>query len=162
MVNTVSAHGLGLYLRRVFTSITALFLIFSPTFLSAGDTQLIDKKNDLIPTQNYRPAAISNTALPAKINGNNLKDCVTKLTRQGAGWCEISVSKQHPSISSVWPKNLDKKTRMRTGPASILIAWNGAAFDKEKEYSIFLAVVIKTMVVMRSIVSNLTVVNGNA
>ncbi len=114
MVNTVFSHGLSLPLRRTFTPLVSLFLLFSAAILSAEDT-----------------------VHPAKTTGHNLKECHSKLATQGAGWCEISVSKQHPSISSVWPKNLDKKTTMNTGPASVLIAWNSAAFDKNNRIFYF-------------------------
>ena len=71
------------------------------------------------------------TAAFERKRGTNLDDCVEKLKGQGGGWCEIRVSDAHPSISSVWPANLDDRTRMRTGPRSVLIAWNSAAFDRE-------------------------------
>ncbi len=63
---------------------------------------------------------------------SNLDACLEKLNAQDGGWCEIRGSARHPSISSVWPRGLDKKTRMRTGPRSVLIAWNGAAFDEQE------------------------------
>ncbi len=64
------------------------------------------------------------------IEGKNLAACKKKLNELTAGWCEIRQSVQHPSISSVWPKEIDQRTRMVTGPSSILEAWNSSAFDK--------------------------------
>ncbi len=68
---------------------------------------------------------------PPAQRGVNLADCRAKLDRQGGGWCEIRVPGPHPSISSVWPRNLVARTRMVVGPRAILTAWNGAAFDKQ-------------------------------
>lgn len=65
-----------------------------------------------------------------KRSGSNLGDCVEALNAQGGGWCEIRVSDRHPSISSVWPRGLSGRTRMNTGPKSVLITWNSAAFDE--------------------------------
>ena len=70
--------------------------------------------------------------LPLVQKGSNLFDCTTKLEKKGGGWCEIGLPGKHPSISSVWPPNLDDKTYMASGPSSILTAWNGAAFDEKK------------------------------
>lgn len=70
-------------------------------------------------------------------SGINLTSCLNKLENVEGGWCEIKLLGESPSISSVWPKNLDRKTRMITGPSSILIAWNGAAFDKNNEIFYF-------------------------
>ncbi len=47
--------------------------------------------------------------LPPDQKGTNLADCKTKLEKQGGGWCEIRLPGKHPSISSVWPPNLDEK-----------------------------------------------------
>ncbi len=69
--------------------------------------------------------------LPPDQKGANLADCKTKLEKQGGGWCEIRLPGKHPSISSVWPPNLDRRTHMITGPKSVLTAWNGAAFDEK-------------------------------
>lgn len=74
--------------------------------------------------------------LPAPTIGVNLDDCAKKLEQQG-GWCEIRVNDKHPSISSVWPENLSKRIRMRTGGKSILTAWNSAAFDEDNLYFYF-------------------------
>jgi len=64
--------------------------------------------------------------------GKNLASCIDELANHSqGGWCEIRASVDHPSISSVWPSNLDRRTRMRTGPSAILEAWNGAAFDED-------------------------------
>lgn len=63
------------------------------------------------------------------VRGQNLDDCVNKLKSRSGGWCEIRHSDLHPSISSVWPTKIDNKTRMVTGPSSVLEAWNSAAFD---------------------------------
>jgi hypothetical protein len=76
-------------------------------------------------------------ALPAPAQGKNLPDCLNKLSRKIGGWCEIRASQEHPSISSVWPENLDKKIRMRTGLQSVLIAWNGAVFDAKRKIFYF-------------------------
>lgn len=77
-------------------------------------------------------------AYPEIQQGRNLGDCVNKLHAQDGGWCEIRVDDNHPSISSVWPKPLDRKTRMFTGPTSILIAWNSAAFDEKRGLMYFM------------------------
>jgi hypothetical protein len=69
--------------------------------------------------------------LPPVQKGTNLADCKTKLEKQGGGWCEIRLPGKHPSISSVWPPNLDSRTDMIVGPKSVLTAWNGAAFDEK-------------------------------
>lgn len=69
--------------------------------------------------------------LPPAQSGANLDDCHAKLVAQGGGWCEIRVPGEHPSISSVWPQDLDQRTRMIVGPRAVLQAWNGAAFDEE-------------------------------
>ncbi|TDI76323.1 MAG: hypothetical protein E2O82_00295 [Betaproteobacteria bacterium] len=69
--------------------------------------------------------------LPPVQKGTNLADCKTKLEKQGGGWCEIRLPGKHPSISSVWPPNLDSRTHMISGPESVLTAWNGAAFDEK-------------------------------
>lgn len=75
--------------------------------------------------------------LPSPVRGTNLDDCARKLERQQGGWCEIRVNDNHPSISSVWPKNPGKRIRMRTGGKSILTAWNSAAFDEESLFLYF-------------------------
>ncbi|TFH09989.1 MAG: hypothetical protein E4H07_05795 [Nitrosomonadales bacterium] len=69
--------------------------------------------------------------LPPVQRGTNLVDCKIRLEKKGGGWCEIRLSGKHPSISSVWPSNIDERTRMGSGPSSILDAWNGAAFDEK-------------------------------
>lgn len=66
------------------------------------------------------------------VRGENQGECARKLNARGAGWCEIRHSDEHPSISAVWPENLDERTRMVVGPASILVAWNSAAHDKKR------------------------------
>lgn len=76
--------------------------------------------------------------LPELQQGKRLHDCVSKLTAQNGGWCEIRVSDDHPSISSVWPNPIDRKTRMVTGPAAILLAWNSAAFDEKRGLMYFM------------------------
>lgn len=70
--------------------------------------------------------------------GNNLSECAQALKSQDGGWCEIRAGKQHPSISSVWPDQLDKKIRMVVGPKSILIAWNSAALDSKRQKLYFM------------------------
>jgi len=69
--------------------------------------------------------------LPPVQRGTNLADCKAKLEKQGGGWCEIRLPGKHPSISAVWPPNLDDRTYMCCGPSSVLEAWNGAAFDEK-------------------------------
>ena len=69
--------------------------------------------------------------LPPAQRGANLADCRAKLDEQGGGWCEIRLLGAQPSISSVWPPDLDRRTRMIVGPRAVLQAWNGAAFDEE-------------------------------
>ena len=76
-------------------------------------------------------AVAASFELPPVQRGTNLADCKTKLEKQGGGWCEIRLPGKHPSISSIWPPNLDRRTRMISGPGSVLIAWNGAAFDEK-------------------------------
>ncbi|WP_275100209.1 hypothetical protein [Sedimenticola hydrogenitrophicus] len=44
--------------------------------------------------------------------GQNLNDCASKLSGYSGGWCEIIASKEHPSISSVWPEDLERRIRM--------------------------------------------------
>lgn len=78
------------------------------------------------------------TELPALQQGKNLNDCVKKLSKQDGGWCEIRVPGDKPSISSVWPDNLGRKTRMVVGPRSVLMAWNSAAFDEKRSLMYFL------------------------
>mgnify|MGYP002712968802 CR=1 FL=1 len=70
--------------------------------------------------------------------GRNLNDCATKLSRYSGGWCEIVAEKNAPSISSVWPENLDKKIHMVVGPKSVLTAWNSAAYDTERQLLYFM------------------------
>ena len=52
--------------------------------------------------------------------------------RQVSGATPFRSSGEHPSISAVWPPNLDDRTHMVSGPGSVLTAWNGAAFDEKK------------------------------
>lgn len=68
--------------------------------------------------------------LPPVQRGTNFFDCKTRLEKQGGGWCEIRLPGKHPSISAVWPPNLDDRTFMGNGPRSVLMDWNGAAFDQ--------------------------------
>ncbi len=75
---------------------------------------------------------------PPAQRGANLADCRAKLEKQGGGWCKIRLSGGHPSISSVWPPDLDRRTRMVVGPRAVLIAWNGAAFDEESLFFYFM------------------------
>lgn len=59
-----------------------------------------------------------------------LEDCARELANKAGGWCEMRVSDATPSISAVWPeKQRMGKAWGNTGPASVLIAWNGAGFD---------------------------------
>ncbi len=69
------------------------------------------------------------------VQGHNLEECASKLNEKGAGWCEIRQSDRHPSISGFWPK-VDQRTRMVSGPVSVLQAWNSSAFDK-KGYKLY-------------------------
>lgn len=78
--------------------------------------------------------------LPAVQQGRNLADCVTKLFAQDGGWCEIRAEAEKLSISSVWPSgttNMPPNLHMSTGPQSVLIAWNSAAFDKARNVMYF-------------------------
>ncbi len=84
----------------------------------------------LLSIGNFAVAATENSMeLPPPVKGKDLGECSKKLKTQNGGWCEIRQSERHPSISSVWPDKIEKKTRMRTGPGAILRAWNSAAFD---------------------------------
>jgi len=82
-------------------------------------------------------AAASASDMPPLQEGTNLDDCVERLQRLGGGWCEIRLPGEHPSISAVWPQNLDRKTRFIVGPKAILGAWGGAAFDEENKLLYF-------------------------
>lgn len=75
---------------------------------------------------------------PSTLTGRNLNDCADQLSGYSGGWCEIIVSRKTPSISSVWPTNLEKKTRMVVGPKSVLTAWNSAAYDSKRQQLYFL------------------------
>ncbi len=46
---------------------------------------------------------------PPAQRGANLADCRAKLEKQGSGWCEIRLPSERPSISSVWPPDLDRR-----------------------------------------------------
>lgn len=76
-------------------------------------------------------ATAATFGLPPVQRGVNFFDCKTRLEKQGGGWCEIRSPGKHPSISAVWPPNLDDRTFMGNGPRSVLMDWNGAAFDQE-------------------------------
>ncbi|MEO8410995.1 MAG: hypothetical protein ABI478_10525, partial [Propionivibrio sp.] len=90
----------------------------------------------LLLTPNVHSAAAA--VLPAVQQGRNLTDCVTRLSAQHGGWCEIRVGVDKPSISSVWPSApLPPNLHMNSGPSSILIAWNSAAFDKRRNLMYF-------------------------
>ena len=122
--------------RFVITAMALIFIsltTFSSSRVIAAEGQL----DSMSPSHPFINGDFTQVKLPEKTRGDNLKDCVSQLNKQGLGWCEIIANDQHPSISSVWPKNLDDKTSMVTGPASILIAWNSAAFDKEKRILYF-------------------------
>ena len=89
---------------------------------------------------NVNLQAHASSALPTVQQGINLSDCVTKLSAQDGGWCEIRAESDEPSISSVWPSSpssMPRKLHMTTGPQSILIAWNSAAFDKDRSLMYF-------------------------
>lgn len=73
----------------------------------------------------------------APLTGRNLDDCAAKLSGFSGGWCEMIASKGHPSISSVWPEDQPRRTRMVTGPKAVLIAWNSAAFDSTRQHLYF-------------------------
>ncbi len=98
-------------------------LVFFTSAVSAAE--VFDKVKQLAVTQ-------------APIAGRNLNDCATKLSKYSGGWCEIIATNDDPSISSVWPENLDKRIRMVTGPRSILTAWNSAAYDSERKLFYFM------------------------
>ena len=55
----------------------------------------------------------------------SLVECTKKLNAQDGGWCEMSGA----TLADVFPKNLSAEIRGWTGPSSVLIAWNGAAWD---------------------------------
>ncbi len=82
-------------------------------------------------TLSLASAATATFALPPVQRGANFFDCKTRLEKQGGGWCEIRLPGKHPSISAVWPSDLDDRTFMYSGPISVLDAWNGAAFDEK-------------------------------
>lgn len=84
------------------------------------------------------PQAAASFERPPVQAGANIDDCKAKLEAQGGGWCEIRQTDEDPSISSVWPKDLEKRTRMVVGPRAVLIAWNGAAFDEENRRLYFM------------------------
>ncbi len=84
------------------------------------------------------PVAAARSEPPPAQRGVNLADCRAKLESQGGGWCEIRQPGAHPSISSVWPQNLERRTRMVVGPSAVLKAWNGAAFDEERRLFYFM------------------------
>jgi hypothetical protein len=66
-----------------------------------------------------------------------LSDCVRELkARSEGGWCELRVSGSKPGISAVWPE-IDYRIRQRTGPSSVLTAWNSAAYDRENKLLYF-------------------------
>jgi len=136
MTHTLSFHRFRGQLKHLLIIALSLPLALTAAYLTAGDNPP-NNSSILIPVKNNAVSKPSQTPLPAKTNGQNFSDCLTKLTTQGAGWCEIRIHKHHPSISSVWPKNLDKKTKMNTGPASVLIAWNSAAFDRKNRIFYF-------------------------
>ena len=84
------------------------------------------------------PVVAASFEPPPAQRGVNLADCRAKLDRQGGGWCEIRLTGRHPSISSVWPRNLDRRIRMVVGPSAVLKAWNGAAFDEQGKLFYFM------------------------
>lgn len=87
----------------------------------------------------YSLSASGESSPPTGVTqGENISDCAEKLSHLDGGWCEILASDKDPSISSVWPEKLPGKTRMVVGPASILTAWNSAAFDEEREILYFM------------------------
>jgi outer membrane protein assembly factor BamB len=86
----------------------------------------------------WSPLAFGSFKPPPALQGHNLANCRAQLERQGGGWCEIRVPGVKPSISSVWPRNPDARTRMVVGPSAVLRAWNGAAYDKAEQLFYFL------------------------
>jgi hypothetical protein len=136
MTHTPSFRRLRVQLKHLIIIALSLPLALTAAYLTAGNNPS-NNNSILIPVKNDAVNRPLQTALPAKTNGQNLSDCLAKLTDQGAGWCEIRINKHHPSISSVWPKNLDEKTKMNTGPASVLLAWNSAAFDRKNRILYF-------------------------
>ena len=75
--------------------------------------------------------------LPKPLEDNSISGCVTQLSKQQHGWCEVIRSKDHPSISSVWLPRKDKKVWMHSGPRSVLTTWNSAAFDATRNIMYF-------------------------
>ena len=76
-------------------------------------------------------------SLPPVTQGQNLQDCAQKLDAKKGGWCEIRSKGAEPSIAAVWPKNLEKRTRMIMGPRSVLTAWNSGAIDQKRKRMYF-------------------------
>lgn len=73
-------------------------------------------------------------AAPTAHSQKTLDDCAKELASKSGGWCELKVSDQHPSISAVWPdRSVLGSAWGNTGPASVLIAWNGAGFDAKRK-----------------------------
>ena len=73
-----------------------------------------------------RPAAAAGRAVStARVS---LAECTKRLDAQGGGWCEMSGA----SLADVFPTNLSAEIRGWTGPSSVLIAWNGAAWDGKR------------------------------
>jgi len=100
-------------------SVTLSLIFLGWTTLSVANTPQATSAPLIQPTPSSRKTLV----------GSNLPDCIKKLVK--GGWCEVVATDKHRSISSVWPKNISARLRMRTGPSAILRAWNGAAFDEK-------------------------------
>ena len=100
--------------------------MFSPMRLTAAITAMLRINSVFWPVLwlalASSPLAAARFEPPPAQRGANLAECRAKLDRQGGGWCEIRQLGQHPSISSVWPQNLDRRTRMVVGPRAVLRA----------------------------------------
>lgn len=80
--------------------------------------------------------AISAVQRPKQaVTQKTLGDCKAELRAKGGGWCEMRVRGRRPGISSVhYPlkkrSTMGRRLRGLTGQRSTLIAWCGAAFDR--------------------------------
>tara|TARA_R110002073_G_scaffold332910_2_gene519662 strand:- start:3238 stop:4533 length:1296 start_codon:yes stop_codon:yes gene_type:complete len=67
----------------------------------------------------------------------NLSQCQAELHDVAGGWCEMRLPGKHPGISALWPK-VDDRIHQVTGPKSVLIAWNSAAYDRRDQVLYFM------------------------
>jgi len=87
--------------------------------------------------------------LPPVQRGANFFDCKAKLERQGGGWCEIRLPGKRPSISAVWPPDLDDITFMAVGQDRYWKPGTELLLMRKIYYSISWVVAILIMEVMR-------------